>query len=177
MTLAGHTTMPVGRGGAEPGDVLFVTGALGDAAAGFLHKTAPGLAALYRPQPPVGFGAALSAAVPVHAMMDLSDGLARDLGRMCKASGLTAVVNPDALPMGAGLQGIPDPLPAMVSFGEDYQLIFATPKAQASTVARVAELHAVQVTQIGRFEAGDPVAHLQGMDWPAPAFTHFGEGE
>lgn len=175
MTLAGKATHPVGRSGAMPGDLIWVTGTLGEAAAGFLHGVPEGLAALRRPKPPVRFGAALAAAVPLHAMMDLSDGLARDLGRMCRSSGLHAQVDPQALPTGPGLASIAEPLPAQVGFGEDYQLLFATAPQDRTTVERVAALQGIEVCTIGTFgdKSALPAAQLQGMDWPDLSFSHF----
>lgn len=177
MTLAGTAAHPVARSGAQPGDLIWVTGHLGEAASGFLFGTPAGLDALRRPRPPVGFGAALAAAVPVHAMMDLSDGLARDLGRMCRSSGVSAEVDPQLLPLGPGLASASDPVPAQVCFGEDYQLVFATSPEQQQAVERVAKLQQVQVQTIGAFGARSetPRASLAGQPWPAPAFAHFGE--
>jgi len=179
MTLAGTAAHPVSRSGAQPGDLIWVTGHLGEAAAGFLLGTPAGLEALRRPCPPVGFGAALAAAVPVHAMMDLSDGLARDLGRMCRSSGVSAEVDPQLLPLGPGLRDASDPLPAQVCFGEDYQLIFATSPEHRETVERVAKLHQVQARTIGEIgpRCDDPRACLAGQEWPAPGFAHFGRAE
>lgn len=176
MTLSGTAAGPVGRSGAQPGDLLWVTGYLGEAAAGFLYGTQAGLAALRRPRPPVRFGSALTAAVQVHAMMDISDGLARDLGRMCRSSGVSAEVDPAALPLGPGLADTPEPLSAQVGFGEDYQLLFTTAPQARELVVRVAQLQGVEVHTIGTVGPGEPTstARLTGMDWPAPEFTHFG---
>ncbi len=176
MTMAGSSPAPVSRSGAQPGDVLWVTGALGEAAAGFLHGTVAGLVALRRPLPPVAFGAALAEAGCVHAMMDLSDGLARDLGRMCRSSGVSAMVDPTSLPLGPGLAEVAAPLPAQVGFGEDYQLLFAAAPADTPAVEQVAAAQQVRVQAIGGFldHAGDPVARLRGQEWPAAGFTHFG---
>jgi thiamine-monophosphate kinase len=176
MTMAGTTTQPIGRSGAQPGDTIWVTGTLGDAAAGFLYGTEAGLDALRRPKPPVRFGVALNAAVKVNAMMDLSDGLARDLGRMCRSSGLDADIDPAALPAGPGLTGVTDSLAAQVSFGEDYQLLFATGSDARDAVHRVAELHGVSVHPIGEFGTpkDTPRARLRDTPWPTPGHSHFG---
>src|SRR5258705_9378898 len=96
----------VGRGGtARPGEVLFVSGSLGDAALGLALRKDPALAGRWglspaeaehlrnryvRPQPRLGMRAALRA--HASAAMDVSDGLAKDLERMCKASGCAARV-------------------------------------------------------------------------------------
>jgi thiamine-monophosphate kinase len=175
MTLAGQSAAPVSRSGAQPGDLIWVTGFLGEAAGGFLHRTTAGLSALRRPQPPVSFGAALAARGLPTAMMDLSDGLARDLGRMCRASGVDAEVDPASLPKGPGLANVAQALAAQVSFGEDYQLLFTTPKPTEPSVHKLAAEQRVQVTCIGRMahSAGAPVALLRGLSWPEPCFSHF----
>jgi len=175
MTMAGTGARLVGRSGAQAGDILWVTGLLGEAAAGFILGTEPGLTALRRPQPPVRFGAALTAAVPIHAMMDISDGLGRDLGRMCRDSGVSARVDSSTLPIGPGLQESDCPLPAQVAFGEDYQLMFAAPPDAEDTILSVAQHHSIQVTPAGHFleSQGDHRAQLDDQEWPRASFTHF----
>gem|GEM_PF-1125152 len=175
MTLAGHTSQPVCRSGARSGDFLWVTGRLGEAASGFLYGTKSGLSALRRPCPPVAFGAALAKSVHVHAMMDISDGLARDLGRMCRASKVSAVVDPSALLPGPGLLEVADPLAAQVAFGEDYQLLFAAAPEDTAKIQQTAAQHRIEVQPIGHFlsSRGQHTARLMDMPWPAPAFSHF----
>jgi thiamine-monophosphate kinase len=175
MTLAGTGTRIVSRSGANIGDVLWVTGALGEAAAGFADTNASGAGLLHRPRPPVRFGAALATIAGVTAMMDLSDGLGRDLARMCRASQVSADIDPDSLPRGPSLLHAADPLPAQVAFGEDYQLLFAAhPDARPAIEARAAE-HKVRVSVIGSVVAADghPEARLRGRDWPAAGWSHF----
>ena len=66
-------------------------------------------------------------------MMDLSDGLAADLPRMCAASGCGAVIDPDALPVPDVLTGRADVLSLMTCGGEDYELLFTSaPNASAA---------------------------------------------
>ncbi len=139
MTALGRAThRPVpDRRGAKAGDFLFVTGTLGDAAAGYdmcrNGQEGPAILrdAFNRPQPQLAAGRAL--APVVHAMMDISDGLLIDALRMAKASGLKAEIELDALPLSAAyctLRG--DSLAsrmAAASWGDDYQLLFAAPSA------------------------------------------------
>ena len=102
----------VRRGTARPGEVLFVSGSLGDAALGLTLRKDPALAALWslspgeaehlrnryaRPQPRLGLGPALRQ--HASAAMDVSDGLAKDLARMCKASGCAARVRLPDVPL------------------------------------------------------------------------------
>lgn len=132
----------VTRSGARPGDLVVVTGSLGAAAGGFAlsraHPTrvAKALAepwgrelldALARPLARVGEGETLAQAGAT-AMIDLSDGLAKDLSRLCRESGVGARVELPRVPVaeplrrGAPLLGV-DPLDLALSGGEDYELL------------------------------------------------------
>lgn len=132
----------VTRSGARPGDLVVVTGSLGAAAGGFAlsraHPTrvAKALAepwgrelldALARPVARVGEGQTLAQAGAT-AMIDLSDGLAKDLSRLCRESGVGARVELPRVPVaeplrrGAPLLGV-DPLDLALSGGEDYELL------------------------------------------------------
>ncbi|MGH2516186.1 MAG: thiamine-phosphate kinase [Ktedonobacterales bacterium] len=129
------------RSGARAGDRMLVTGTLGAAAAGVLALiTEPGAApvspaalararaAMAAPAPRVVEGRALAACVGVTAMLDISDGLAADLGRLCAASGTGALVDAGALPLDAAARQIAaayghDPLDLALHGGEDYQLL------------------------------------------------------
>jgi thiamine-monophosphate kinase len=175
LTAAGHAPRPVLRGGGRPGDRLWVTGALGGAAAGH-DFGGEGLFALRRPHPPVAFGAAVGRAGLARAMMDLSDGLAADLPRLCARSGVGAEVDPAALPVHPALRGRPDPLPWMVSWGDDYELLIAAPPAQDVALSALAARHKVSLTPIGALTV-PPGVHLIGRPWPAPCFAHFGPPE
>lgn len=165
LTVGGTAATPVLRSTGRAGDDLWVTGALGLAAEGFLldAPSPAALRALRRPEPPVRFGAALAGTAT--AMMDLSDGLREDLGRLCRASGVGAHVDPAAVPGAADLAH-------RFCFGEDYQLLFAAPPEARSAVECLAAAHGATVSRIGALEAGRD-ARLTGADWPAPLFTHF----
>lgn len=131
------------RSGAHPGDRLLVTGTLGAAAAGLLALvTAPGAATIPRatleqaqaamvaPEPRVAEGRALAESGVVTAMLDISDGFAADLGHLCTASGVGAVVEAGALPVDEAARQIAvayghDPVSLALAGGEDYQLLFA----------------------------------------------------
>ena len=168
LTVAGRAASPVLRSTARLADDVWVTGQLGRSAEAFLQTT-PGAAAarwLRRPEPPVEFGATLAEAGLATAMIDLSDGLARDLARLCRASGVGARIDPDRLPGGR-------PLAQSVAFGEDYELCFTADSASAAAICSNAARHGVTVTRIGVITQ-DAVPLLVGHDrWPASRFDHF----
>ncbi|MEE2751944.1 MAG: thiamine-phosphate kinase [Myxococcota bacterium] len=164
------------RAGSSPGEDVWVSGVLGDAAAAFSHPDAPSWvhSALVRPEPPLRLGPALSADGLATAAMDLSDGLGRDLSRLCAASGCGAVIDPKRLPCSSWLsENVADPVPYQVGFGEDYQLLFTAQKAHREDILRLGEHLGLQLTQIGRTVCGGG-ARLTGRDWP-PVWTHFSE--
>ena len=126
------------RSGARPGDLVCVTGCLGDSAAGLkvilegLERSADAAALVqrhYRPVPRVSEGLALAACPGVHAMMDISDGVASDLGHILDASGVGADLEASSLPLSSELRSLCalkgwDPLPLAAGGGEDYELLF-----------------------------------------------------
>lgn len=133
------------RDGAREGDLICVTGTLGDSAAGLKFVLDP-LAQSehkdylierhYLPMPRVLEGLALSQTPGVHSMMDISDGVGSDLRHILKASGVGADVDCSTLPHSSELlqacsQNGWDPVELALSGGEDYELLFtASPDAQ-----------------------------------------------
>lgn len=175
LSLAGHTPRAVGRHGANPGDEVWVSGVLGGPAAGFA-MTASANMALRRPSPPIGLGQALAETGLVSAMMDLSDGLRQDLARLCAASRVGAVISPERLPPHPDVIGSSDALSMMTAFGEEYELLFTARVGSATVIQQAAAPFGSQPVCIGVVTggAGDG-ARLEGVDWPEPRFTHFGE--
>ncbi|MDG1478439.1 MAG: thiamine-phosphate kinase [Myxococcota bacterium] len=173
LTIASKPGGPfITRSGGQAGDHVWVTGTLGDSAAGFLHGTPAGLAWLRRPQPPVALGAALGASGLVTAMMDLSDGLMCDLKRLCEASDVGALIQPEQLPVGPALAGVSEVLPLQVAFGEDYQLLLCAPPSSDSALNRLAQSHRISLTNIGTLTAERDVM-LRSKPWPKAYFSHF----
>jgi thiamine-monophosphate kinase len=121
------------RSGAESGDRIFVSGPLGDSAAGLdalrEQREAPELVHRHHsPEPRLELGRRLATSGLVHAAIDLSDGLASDLNHICDASGVGCEVHADQLPRSAALQAYCrrhhlDPLAFALAGGEDYELL------------------------------------------------------
>ncbi len=155
------------RDGAKPGDRLYVTGLLGGSALGLESHVgmAKGKAWLrhLRPEPRIEAGLAL-AQLKATACMDLSDGLALDLHRLCQESGCAAELN-GTLPVfpRASVQ-------QALSGGEDYELLFALP-AHLRVPDSVAGL---PITEIGRCVKGKPgLIQLDGKPVPAVGWDPF----
>jgi thiamine-monophosphate kinase len=174
VTVVGHAATPaqlVGRGGAEPGDALVVTGELGGAAAGLLLLEQPALAEAVpdataawlrrrqlEPAPRLAAGRALAAA-GARAMIDLSDGLGGDAGHIASASGVGLRIDAAALPLANGLAELAsasgrEPLRLAVSGGEDYELLAALPPAQLAAAKKLGEAAETALTPIGEVVAG-----------------------
>lgn len=125
------------RNTARPGDQIFVTGSLGDSAAGLasLEQTLPSCPATevligrhLRPQPQLEWGRRIGASGLAHAMLDLSDGLSSDLRHICEASDVGALIEVEALPISDELRAWGErhkvaPLALALHGGEDYQLL------------------------------------------------------
>ena len=138
VTALGRAGRVPGRAGARPGDLLVVTGPLGGAGAAFRE------AQLLRPPLRVEEGRRL--AQVAHAMLDISDGLGPDAGHIAERSGCRVVIDLDRVPLAPGAT-IED-----LEFGEDYELLAATPDPLDFTV-------------IGRCEEGSGVSvDLRGWE-------------
>ena len=170
------------RGAAQPGHQIAVTGNLGCAAGGlrmmeedltFNDTTAAHLETAHnRPSPRIAEGGEL-ARQGVAAAMDVSDGLLDDLGKMCRASGVGAVVRSDLVPVDEHLRrAFPDDwLSLAVSGGEDYELLFSAPQDVVEAVAKGLDVTVIgdtvedsrQVSLLDRH--GQPVRNVaQGWD-------------
>jgi thiamine-monophosphate kinase len=194
IALAGRVDgPPLTRRGARPGDLVLVTGTLGAAAAGLASLGlepvgVPGDAvaavrrAHRRPTPRVAEGRLLRAGGAT-AMIDLSDGLATDLGHITRESGAGAIVELDALPIADATRDVAralsvDPRAWAVSGGEDYELCFtAPPEAAAALATRVREATGTPVSVIGEIRPiAEGVRFVDHTGRPVPVrpgFDHF----
>jgi thiamine-monophosphate kinase len=153
------------RAGSRPGDLLFVTGHLGASTLGLaaMERGGPALRAPalrscarrhLRPEPRLAFGAALARLGLATAAMDVSDGVSRDLGRLCLAGGVGAAVDAAALPLrpatrrAAALLGR-DAAEAALHGGEEYELLFTARPADAGRIAALARRLDLPATRIG----------------------------
>lgn len=172
LSISVHVTgfVPRGRvlyrGGARPGDAIFVSGTLGDAVLGLDLWDVHGDSAididrrllidrLHRPTPRVSLGLALRDCAT--AAVDVSDGVAADLGHILRASGVGGLIDMDRLPLsaagrrlgGMGFRG------RALSGGDDYELCFTVPRTRLHTIDAIASRVGVQLTRIGTVEPGD----------------------
>jgi thiamine-monophosphate kinase len=160
----------IGRDGAHAGDIVGVTGALGGAGAalavreGRVQRTPERERLVARervPTPRLAAGRALAAA-GVHAMIDLSDGLAADAGHLARASRARLRIELQRLPLADGVADVcaelgVDARELAASAGEDYELCFcAAPELRARVDAAVAEAGGPHVAWIGGVDAGPP---------------------
>jgi thiamine-monophosphate kinase len=138
VTVIGEARYVIRRSGARPGDLIFVSGCLGDAAAGLRllrrgHRSARSryasvlLRAFLDPTPQLDLGQALSRRKLATAMIDTSDGLSTDLHHLCEESRTGALVELASLPLSPALRLYEKaPLELALHGGEDYRLVFTT---------------------------------------------------
>lgn len=163
------------RSGSKAGDAVFVTGELGGSLAGKHLEFEPRLAE----------GQWLAANFPVHAMIDISDGLAGDLRHLMHAANLGAEVLASAIPISraARLQARSEscakpPLLAALTDGEDFELLFALPSSQAVALvdAWKKQFPKVKLSCIGKMTAqpGFRIRDKEGVrEMNLKGYTHF----
>src|SRR5512138_728353 len=161
VTVTAVGAVPEGRAvlreGARPGDLVAVTGTVGDAALGLLPG-APAALALRQRRPVPRLEAGTALAPLVRAAVDVSDGLAQDLGHLCRASGVGARIGAADLPLSAAYRravaGAPDPFAAALAGGEDYELVVAIAPASLEAARAAAARARTPLTVVGRFFRG-----------------------
>ena len=163
LTALGTAEGPVpGRDGARAGDLLWVSGTIGDAGAGLQLLAAgraepAGLVERYRnPRPRLEAGQRL--APLVSAMMDVSDGLLIDAGRMAEASGCRIEIALETVPLSGDLLGLRGSERAArleaVTAGDDYELLLAAPAAAAPAILGLADEIGLPLSRVGHVSEG-----------------------
>lgn len=192
-----HAGQMVLRGAAKAGDLIYVTGTIGDAALGLklrlgatsdqdwigaLTEAEAGflLDRYLLPRPRLALTEALSA--HAHAAMDVSDGLAGDLSKMLRLAGLTAKISLADIPLSRAarqaLQAAPRLMEAICAGGDDYEILCAAPPEKSATFQSAAQAAGVEIVLIGRaVSGGGPPAFLDVsgavMRFARTSFQHF----
>lgn len=189
VVALGRAAAPVLRDGARPGDELWVTGRLGAAGAAVRAWESGGRPAdelrraFAHPVPRVAEARWLADTVALHALVDLSDGLAGDVGHVAAASGCRALLMEASVPVAPAVAAA-DPTHALrlaLSAGEDYELcLAAAPGALAPHAAEFQTRFGLPLTRVGRMTEGEGVA-LERPDGSvvdlAGGHSHFFAGE
>jgi thiamine-monophosphate kinase len=178
------------RSGAQVGDRVWVSGTIGDAYLGLKvlrggypqldpAESAKLIARFQLPEPRTGLGPRLAGIA--HAMCDVSDGLIADLGHICNASAVAAVVELASVPLSAPALCLaeqePDLPAVLATSGDDYELLFTAPQAATAMIERLAAELNLPITPIGMIEPGAGVRLLapdgQPVPIAAPGYRHF----
>lgn len=171
------------RDGAKPGDDLWISGTLGDAAGALAlwrdgKEAVPALRArLDRPVPRVSLGLALAGIA--NSAIDVSDGLIADAGHICAQSGVGAEIEIERLPASEVLRAAFDEdvrRSLQSGGGDDYELCFSAPPEAREAIENAARESGTPVTRIGRVIAGSGVrALLDGREWKpsSSGYAHF----
>lgn len=191
VTLQLMGAVPIGRAltrrAARPGDLVYASGTLGDAAAGLRliqgHCESTDASRylmdrFVRPTPRVRLGQALRDLAT--SCIDVSDGLLADLGHIATQSACRIVLPADTVPQSAALCAscsADEALRLALTGGDDYELAFTLPEGMEEAATRAAHVAACQITRIGRIESGAGVVVLDAtgreLDFAALGYRHF----
>ncbi|QPQ56312.1 thiamine-phosphate kinase [Allosphingosinicella flava] len=185
LTAIGSAAHAPARNGARPGNLVWVTGTIGDAGAGLdiaagRLEGPGGLAERYRrPMPRLAAGQAL--APHVDAMMDVSDGLLIDASRMAEASGAAFVVDFARIPLSGDFEiALGNDRPARLraaTAGDDYELLFAAPPEKSEEIGRIADRLGLLMTMIGEVREGLGLRLVEnGEEIPLPSRLGYEHG-
>jgi thiamine-monophosphate kinase len=191
VTMAG--SVPAGsmvrRAGAKPGHRVFVTGTIGDAALGLVLRKGAAwtLTAAQRdhllgryllPQPRNALAEAVRAYAS--AAMDVSDGLAGDLAKLCRVSGVAAAIDVAAVPLSEAARTAIAADPAMretaLTGGDDFEVLCTVPEPVAGAFRAAAQAARVAVSDIGVIEAGEGARFMEAgreLTFKRLSFSHF----
>lgn len=167
LTAIGHVEhgKALTRSGAKPGDMLYVSGTIGDAALALLYleakKSCPEalLSRYYLPQPRIALGPML---LPfASSAMDISDGLLQDASHIARNSQVELVIHAKNIPLSPAarimLTDTAALLPTILTGGDDYELLFTAPPAYRQAILALAEETGVAITEIGLVQEGSGV--------------------
>lgn len=184
ITALGRAPRFVPRTGARPGDAIYVSGTIGDAAVGLALRRDPALAARLSPaardhlldryllpRPRLDLAPLLRA--HASAAMDVSDGLAGDLAKLCRVSGVSAIVEAPLVPLSTAAREAmalaPELFETALTGGDDYEILFAAGSAfrAGEGVARIGEIVAGTAPPLFRDAAKKP------LNFGKLSFSHF----
>ena len=196
ISIAMFGSVPEGtmvrRAGAQAGDRVFVSGTIGDAALGLALRKGGGADWKLERRAAPASGVALSAAAaaqcagrggahPCIGAMDVSDGLAGDLAKLCRVSGVAAEIEVTRVPLSDAAKAVLAAEPAMLETaltgGDDYEIVCTVPAAKAASFRAAAQAANVAVTEIGAIKAGEGARFLgpdgQALAFKRASFSHF----
>jgi len=178
------------RNAAKPGDLVFVSGTIGDAALGLKAVTGDlaGLSAHHRealvarfrlPEPRLSLGQALRGVA--HAVIDISDGLVADFDHICDTSSVAGTLEAARVPFSPGaraaMQSNADLLETALTGGDDYELLFTAPAETKDRIGAISRLSGVAIACIGSIAAGSGTRVLdtsgRAMSFRRTGYQHF----
>ncbi|HET7848884.1 MAG TPA: thiamine-phosphate kinase [Pseudolabrys sp.] len=196
VSIAMFGSVPEGgmvrRSGGKPGDVVMITGTIGDAALGLELRRGRGagwkltaaerehlLARYLAPQPRCRLADAVRAYAS--AAMDVSDGLVGDFAKLARASAVAAEVRAEQVPVSeaarAALKADPGLLEGMLTGGDDYEIVCTVSPAKVEAFEAAAREAGISLTAIGKVMAGEGVRFLgaegKPLSFGRPSFSHF----
>jgi thiamine-monophosphate kinase len=183
----------VRRATAKPGDSIIVTGTIGDAALGVMLRRDPALVEHWRlsqgqsavltdryllPQPRTALAGAIRN--DATAAMDVSDGLAGDLAKLCRASGVAAEIDVARVPLSEAAQAAvaaqPVLLEAVLTGGDDYEILLTLSPDKLPAFRAAAAATGIAVAEIGRVSAGQGARFIRdgkALTFERPSYSHF----
>ena len=199
VTIAAFGTVPRGtmvrRSGARPGDHVVATGTIGDAALGVILRRDPAAAKRWGldrrmrehlerrylvPQPRNAIAEVLRRTA--NGGMDVSDGLAGDLAKMCRASGVDATIEVARVPLSraarTALAAEPALIETILTGGDDYEVLASVPARKLAALLKAGQAAGVAITEIGRFAKGRGAARFvdargRALKFARPSYSHF----
>jgi thiamine-monophosphate kinase len=197
VSIAAFGAVPHGkmvrRSTAKAGDCVVVTGTIGDAALGLTLRRDRGLAERWRLTEPMGAHliqryllpeprTAIADAVLHHASaaMDVSDGLAGDVAKLCRASSVAAEIDVASVPLSdaarAAVAAEPALIETVLTGGDDYEIVLTLAADELAVFRDAAKAAGVAVSEIGRVQAGEGAHFIhegKTMTFARPSFSHF----